>query len=246
MLIAIMGETFAHVSASALENGYKEQVVLIVDHSWLVNFGALFKGQRYVLCVTAASSESGSNLNAAEVLERVTETEHTLSANVDSMNVALSKRIDDVDLNSQHMVRSSCSLIEAVQSRLKQMEKAAAQSLRADEAGKKLDKKELRKIRMLARKKSQLSKMMNEQMREQNMSIDDVQLIALSWMEIADTDNSGVLDLAEFTGFFKSIDGLDLSEDQIARMFREIDSNGSGALSLDEFAQAIYSVVSAS
>ena len=43
MLIAIMGETFGSVSEESEESGLREQVVLIADHSWLVDLNKVFK-----------------------------------------------------------------------------------------------------------------------------------------------------------------------------------------------------------
>lgn len=44
MLIAIMGETFGQVLEVSEESGLREQVVLIEDHSWLLDPRKIFKG----------------------------------------------------------------------------------------------------------------------------------------------------------------------------------------------------------
>ena len=59
MLIAIMGETFSQVQEAAVENGLREQVVLIADHLWLLDIKKIFKGQKYVFRVKPSAS-SGS------------------------------------------------------------------------------------------------------------------------------------------------------------------------------------------
>ena len=51
MLIAIMGETFAQVSAASVESGIREQVVLIADHAWLLDLSKIFKGKKYIIRV---------------------------------------------------------------------------------------------------------------------------------------------------------------------------------------------------
>jgi len=56
MLIAIMGETFGVVSEESEESGLREQVVLIADHSWLLDLNKIFKNQKYVIQVKPSSS----------------------------------------------------------------------------------------------------------------------------------------------------------------------------------------------
>lgn len=43
MLIAIMGETFGAVNEESEQSGIREQVVLIADHSWLIDLKKVFK-----------------------------------------------------------------------------------------------------------------------------------------------------------------------------------------------------------
>lgn len=58
MLIAIMGETFGDVLASAEESGLNEQVVLINDHAWLLNLKKIFKNQKYIIRLEPSTSSS--------------------------------------------------------------------------------------------------------------------------------------------------------------------------------------------
>ena len=70
MLIAIMGETFAQVQEAAVENGLREQVVLIADHLWLLNIKKIFKDQKYVFIVKpSATSGAEEDIVISEMKE---------------------------------------------------------------------------------------------------------------------------------------------------------------------------------
>lgn len=199
MLIAIMGETFAWVSESAVENGYKEQVALIVDHAFLVNICEVFDGQRHVVRV---SIQNEGALDTEELISRVKELESNLNSRVSRINNRINKRIESADINQQHIIRNSYCLIDQVQDKIKHMEKRFAASMEHDECGQKLSKREIKMRKLLNKKKKDLIKDMNVLMRAERKSFNDVKGIALEWMAIADTDNSGVLDKKEFLAFF--------------------------------------------
>ena len=63
--------------------------------------------------------------------------------------------------------------------------------------------------------------------------------IAKKWMDIADTDGSGTIDLNEFKEFIAKID-KNITEDDIKQTFDAIDEDGNGELSVAEFGKAIY------
>ena len=58
-------------------------------------------------------------------------------------------------------------------------------------------------------------------------------------MAICDTDNDGQISLKEFQTFFLEMDGIFLSESEIEDLFNLFDTNQSGDLSIEEFANAI-------
>ena len=62
----------------------------------------------------------------------------------------------------------------------------------------------------------------------------------MNWMAIADVDGSGELSLAEFSEFFTKIQGVLITQEEIANMFEDFDGSGNGSLSCEEFARAIY------
>lgn len=74
------------------------------------------------------------------------------------------------------------------------------------------------------------------------MNIDDIQQIALQWMELADRDGNGQLDFIEFSEFFSKLEGIIVSDEEIEKMFKEFDMTGNGMISIEEFARAIYLV----
>jgi hypothetical protein len=71
------------------------------------------------------------------------------------------------------------------------------------------------------------------------VTVDSVYDIALSWMEVSDTDKSGTIDRKEFQDFFAQIKTLVISTEEISQIFDEFDESGDGVLSVEEFAKAI-------
>ena len=85
--------------------------------------------------------------------------------------------------------------------------------------------------------------MLNAQTSGQTLTVEKVQEIALSWMDLADKDGNGELDFGEFYDFFSKIEGIVVSEDEIRQIFNDFDGTGNGCLSVEEFARAIYQAV---
>lgn len=92
---------------------------------------------------------------------------------------------------------------------------------------------------MIKSKKAELLKAMNKQTSDQSLTIDSVQEIAMKWMELADQNGDGELDLKEFTEFFQKLDGFVVSDDEIKEIFDDFDGSGNRKLSVEEFARAI-------
>jgi hypothetical protein len=65
MLIAIMGESFGRITAITEQAVMKEICVMMNDNSYLLDFGLLFKGSRYILWLTP-----GVNKQQGTVVER--------------------------------------------------------------------------------------------------------------------------------------------------------------------------------
>lgn len=56
---------------------------------------------------------------------------------------------------------------------------------------------------------------MNEMTNGQTLTIDNIQEIALKWMELADKDGNGELDIKEFSEFFAKLEGCMMTDDEI-------------------------------
>lgn len=67
----------------------------------------------------------------------------------------------------------------------------------------------------ISKKKKNLLNMMNLQTTGQKVTMEMIQNIALSWIELADNDGNGELDFNEFQDFFNNLDGMVYTEDEI-------------------------------
>lgn len=65
----------------------------------------------------------------------------------------------------------------------------------------------------------------------------------MNWMDLADKDGNGQLDLKEFSQFFANIEGMSVSQEEIAAIFKDFDATGDDFLTVEEFARAIYQQV---
>ena len=56
--------------------------------------------------------------------------------------------------------------------------------------------------------KSNLTKLVQDMIKDNNLDTIDVYEIAQQWMKVADDDASGTLDRKEFFDFFSKVDGI--------------------------------------
>ena len=72
------------------------------------------------------------------------------------------------------------------------------------------------------------------------LNLENIQEIALKWMDVADKDGNGELDYEEFSEFFSNVDGINITPGDIRSIFDDFDSSGNECLSCQEFVRAIY------
>ena len=100
MLIAIMGETFGQVLETSVESGIREQVVLIADHSWLLNLKSIFKGKRYIIRVTPSIGAEGSS---DPQIDSIKSSNEVSVKKITRMSHQVTK-LDNVDVNTRFML----------------------------------------------------------------------------------------------------------------------------------------------
>lgn len=109
--------------------------------------------------------------------------------------------------------------------------------------GEPLSPEQKKENKLIKSKKAGLLKAMNKQTSDQSLTLDSVQEIAMKWMELADVNGDGELDLKEFSEFFAKLDGFVVSDDEIREIFDDFDGSGNRKLSVEEFARAIHQIV---
>lgn len=95
----------------------------------------------------------------------------------------------------------------------------------------------------LKKKKNALVKSLKEKI-EESSEIDAglSAEIAESWMEIADVDGSGTIDMEELKELVSKLD-YTMDDDALKTIFDEHDGDEDGELSKEEFGNAIFSVL---
>jgi Ca2+-binding EF-hand superfamily protein len=58
------------------------------------------------------------------------------------------------------------------------------------------------------------------------LNVESIQQVAMQWMELADKDGNGYLDLKEFSEFFTKIEGVAFSQEEIKQVFNDFDATG--------------------
>lgn len=95
-----------------------------------------------------------------------------------------------------------------------------------------LTKAQKKKIRD---KKNKILKTIKDKIEEgEEIPEEEVTSIATKWMETADVDGSGTIDLTEFLEMISKLDDK-IEEGQVKELFSEQDAEGTGELSLEHF-----------
>jgi len=68
--------------------------------------------------------------------------------------------------------------------------------------------------------------------------------IAEKWLALTDLNGNGTIDFFEFSEFVKKLEaGENFEDKQLQEMFDQIDTDGNGELSLEEFSTALFTAV---
>ena len=157
------------------------------------------------------------------------------------MATNLNKRIDSVDLNTRYLLKYQSVNIDSLDTKITRFEKLFKDVFNKNDEQ---TPEQAKALELKDKKKKELLSALSLQTKDSAaIDIENIQEIALDWMELADTDGNGLLDLEEFTAFFSQVEGVSISQEEIKQMFKDFDNNGNGALSVEEFARAIYKVV---
>jgi hypothetical protein len=164
MLIAIMGDTFARVQEIAEESGLKERVVLINDHDWLVDIKQLFRGKKYIFIVSPETYQEEHDKDAV-VGKVLKETERNLREKMDIAWAGLQKRVDGVDSSAQYVLGNQYAMIEAIQTRIKKLEKQLKRSAEERDQGGQVDEATKRRTKELHKKQGGIIHRLSEQLK---------------------------------------------------------------------------------
>ena len=89
-------------------------------------------------------------------------------------------------------------------------------------------------------KKNKLVKTVKEKIDAgEDMSSEETTDIATKWMDIADVDGSGTIDIDEFKDMISKLDDS-ISADKVKEIFDGQDGDGSGELSVEKFGIALH------
>ena len=69
LLIAIMGESFARITAIMQQSTYKEVCSIMQDHIWLLKTSELFENKRHILWLTPDTSTSGGTVIERQITQ---------------------------------------------------------------------------------------------------------------------------------------------------------------------------------
>lgn len=93
LLIAIMGESFARITAIMQQSTYKEVCSIMQDHIWLLKTEELFENKRHILWLTPDTSTSGGS----PVERQITQLKDQFATRADLQESKILRAISDLD-----------------------------------------------------------------------------------------------------------------------------------------------------
>ena len=92
-------------------------------------------------------------------------------------------------------------------------------------------------------KKNELVKSVKERLdAKEEFTAEEINELAAKWMEIADVDESGTIDIGELSEIVKKLDE-NFEESRVQDLFSAQDEESSGELAADKFGAALYEAI---
>jgi len=177
------------------------------------------------------------------VVGHVRESGGSLMKQLNKLQSTLLKRIDYVDANTRHMLKYQFHKLGDLAQEVQDVEQLMEEDKEARDAHSGVDRAgiELSTQALLdQRKKMQILNAVNAQYSNEKLTMENIQALVIDWMDVADADGNGELDLEEFAEFLQSIESIHVSPDDVQKVFQEFDKAGNGFLTCEAFATAVY------
>ena len=159
------------------------------------------------------------------------------------LQASISKRLESVDTNTRFLLTGQKTAVQGIIRKVKTFNKLYTDTVVGEKEDAEMTPEQKLEKKQRNKKMADIMKNLNKQTSSQKLTVSTIKQVAQEWLEIADKDGNGTLDLKEFSVFFTKIEGIPLSQMEISNLFREYDQTGDNQLSVEEFARAIYNVL---
>ena len=193
----------------------------------------------------APSKSSAEGQGSTE--NQIKSTSDFIDRKADKLCQRMEKRMDQVDTDSTHILSNQYSAIQLMLNRLRHIDREVAHNAEVAEGRhSELHPDQRRKVPSpdLKLKKKELQRAINTDCTHVGkLTHKKVQEMATAYVALVDEDQNGTIEKNEFLEFFTNFDGVCLSEDEINQMFEDADADGSGHLSVQEFAECLFLII---
>lgn len=157
----------------------------------------------------------------------------------------MARRVGSVQETCSFLLQNQYTALEMVMHRLRDIDTSIAEGAKSATANQTNNVQTCPETAaQKKKKKNALCKSINlEATHVGKLTPEKVQAMAMEWIELVDVDRNGAIELDEFADFFRNIDGVYMSDEEIEQMFRGFDKSGDGSLTPEEFAQALYVIL---
>lgn len=91
-------------------------------------------------------------------------------------------------------------------------------------------------------KKNKMLKKIKEEINENEMTQEAATALAKEWMDLADIDGSGTIDMGEFKDFTDKLE-CNLSAEKVEAIFEAADKNNNKELDIEEFGASFFETI---